>query len=52
MGRRKLSVNESKSELITIRATEEEKKLLIIQSHWRKKNEMKVSEYILNKIIE
>ena len=48
MGRRKLSVNESKSELITIRATRREK--LIIQ-RLAKKNEMKVSEYILNKIM-
>ena len=48
MGRRKLSVNESKSELITIRATRREK--LIIQK-LAKKNEMKVSEYILNKIM-
>ncbi len=48
MGRRKLSVNEAKSELITIRATRKEK--LIIKK-LAKKNQMKVSEYILNKLI-
>lgn len=48
MGRRKLSLNEAKSELITIRATRKEK--LIIKK-LAKKNQMKVSEYILNKIM-
>jgi len=38
MGRRKLSVNESKSELITIRVTEEQKKLLKLKAEWRKDN--------------
>lgn len=48
MGRRKLSVNEKKNELITIRATRKEK---LIVKKLAKKNKMKISEYILSKVI-
>ena len=48
MGRRKLSVNEKKNELITIRATRKEK---LIVKKLAKQNKMKISEYILSKVI-
>ena len=47
MGRRKLSPEEKRNELIIIRTTRREK--LIIQA-LAKKSEMKVSEYVLKKV--
>ena len=49
MGRRKLSVNEKKNELITIRTTRKEKKIV---KKLAKQNKMKISEYIISKIID
>lgn len=47
MGRRKLSETEKRNELIVVRTTRREK--LIIKA-LAKKNQMKVSEYILKKV--
>lgn len=47
MGRRKLSVNEKRNELIIIRTTRREK---LIIKRLADLNEMKVSEYILKKV--
>jgi hypothetical protein len=47
MGRRKLSDTEKRNELIVVRTTRREK---IVIKALAKKNQMKVSEYILKKV--